>query len=542
MKGYGVARWSVLAGILVCLLLPTVAAEETLVARLPMGLEGDIQADATGAVFALAADAAGTAPTLEMTLSAPKARVFVTNFTTVETASGLGGPVPDSHDGSSSSTWVDDAEFRVGRLGAHSLLVAYDGSLTGGDYRATPLDRQARLDLATQDSLVSYTDDPDGLNDFDDVAVSRGDLLFIGDDVHYDIVGDFTFFVYGTTLSVLEPNGTRVHETGTWVTTTEASAGPLEGPTVERRTTTQYVRIDLYDATLSATASGGDQKIVAEPEGIMLDIDGAISTSGTAGSLKVGDETIRSKGDRVHATGSFTLVPTYVVDTSSKQVVFAMQGAFETLSVGPSAYTAAGAVVAATGFALVLAAAGAYFWEWMRTLLFVPLYAKLTKDKVLDQDTRSAVHEKIRHDPGCQVKDVADALDISWTTAAYHARVLHKMGLVVGRRKGRHTHFFVTGSTEAAAFEVSSVLKNDTARDIVQLVLRHPGIIQKEICERLSIAPSTASWHLSRLRDASAIEEIKDWKMRRYFAGEALDGVPIHLGRLEADPIHAAST
>ena len=187
--------------------------------------------------------------------------------------------------------------------------------------------------------------------------------------------------------------------------------------------------------------------------------------------------------------------------------------------------------VAATGLGLILAAVAAYFWPAVKLGLFVPLYAKLSKDKVLDQETRNLVHAKVEQDPGCQVQDIADFLSVSWTTAAYHIRVLRKMGLVIGRQKGRHLHLFVAGSRDTSGFEAMAALKNVTAREILTLVMRRPGVIQKDICLDLGIAASTASWHIARLRDQALLREEKDWKMRRYFAGPAAAHVPLHLGR-----------
>ncbi len=504
--------------------------EDTLVARLPLGLGGDIDAWSRGATIRAASDDAGIAPRMELGLHAPHANVYVTNWTYTESSGILDRDELDQANGNTDPFEADDVSLRINDLGHGFIMVVHDGALEGARYHSTATNRAATLDLLEEPLTLGYTDDPRYL-DFEAQRPS-GSFAVRGSDMFHEVTGDFTIFLFDTTATVLEANGTHVFETGRWVQETGDPAGALSP--ARRTTTTTYVQLEVFDATLTLSASGGRQHLLADAEEIAIGIDGEITSSATTGSLRMGDRHVRATGDTVRATGEFLLVPTYVVDLDDREAVFAMTAQLRTLSVGQASFSNAGTLAAATGLGLALTAIAAYFWQGTKMTFLVPLYAKLTKDKVLDQGTRNDVHEKVAQDPGCQVQDIADALGVSWTTAAYHVRVLRKMGLLVGRQKGRHMHLFVAGSGHATGFEAMAAIKNDTARDILALVMRRPGIIQKELCDQLGIAASTASWHMGKLRDSGLIREEKEWKMRRYYAGPAAAHVPLHLGAPDA--------
>lgn len=527
-------------GVLLLLIAAPIAGaeqdERDLFVRLPLHLDGDIRADAEDALVLLRATGDGGAPRISghsTSFSAVSATAYVTNATYYDTpADGTGVPTDLLYrDEATTNTQVFGAvEIRLSDLGPETWIVATDGATEGARYSAVAEDRRAHLDVTDQPQRLSYTMTPQGLDA--EVPLDAGTFGLKGANMLYTIEGDFELILFDTTVMLVpEQGGTsgNTYKTGRWTDTTVEEGLLPAGGTV-RSTTIQYVRLVLDDASLALRASGGDQSLYAGDENMRLRIDGAMTTSGAVGSMQVDDQVVRSKGERTRMTGAFTLVPMTSKVGTEHWGFFTLQGDITTLSVGRTTYVSEGGLVAATGLAVILAGLAVYFLPALKSGLLVPLYAKLTKDKVLDQETRNLIHAKVAQDPGCQVNDVAEALQVSWTTAAYHLRVLRKMGIIVTRRRGRHEHFFVTGSPDTATCNVVSSLKNETARNIVEEILRHPGIIQKEICERLAIAPSTASWHLKRLIDTDAVREIRDWKMRRYYAGEALHQVPIHLG------------
>lgn len=505
--------------------------EQTLVARLPLGLSGDIEAwSREGAVRVAAGEQTGI-PNVQLSLFAPHAVARFTNWSHMETAANEQVDQLNQPGGTSRPADLNNVELRLHELGPQFILLIQDGAFSGATYQTMVPARAATLDLLETPEQLGYADDPIYL-DYN-AARPAGDFVVRASDLKHTVTGDFKIFIFDTTATVLHENATRVYETGRWVQEDREPTGLL-GTSARRTTTTAFLELDVYDATLELAASGGDQAVYAGNEDIAVAIDGEIRASATTGSLRMGDRTIRATGDAVRASGTFLLVPINVIDIDDRQAVFAMASTLETLSVGMATFDNPGTVAAAaTGIGLLAALVAAYFWPALKLGLLVPLYAKLTKDKVLDQETRNLVHTKVEHDPGCQVQDIADSLSVSWTTAAYHVRVLRKMGLLIGRQKGRHLHLFVSGSRDAMAFEAMAALKNDTARDILSLVLRRPGVIQKDLCESLGIAASTASWHIARLRDHGLLREEKEWKMRRYFAGPAAAEVPLHLGRPE---------
>lgn len=507
---------------------PAATAGEDVLIRLPLHLDGDVRADMQGGAIAVRAD--DGAPKVDLLLTAAHARLLVTNYSEHEAHNAPDG-VADLVNGPTGGTDpitrdLDNVRFDVEELRDDFGLFLFDGAQVGATYHASAIETPARLDVRHETTALSYTDDP-GLRDFKRVLEPNA-LVFGSPGMRYEVRGDFNIVIHGA--KVLAHSETlSLYQTGTWTETTSADGILVEQP-ITTTTTTQYVRAELKDAVLTLVATGGDQSMYAHAENITVDVDGSMHSGRAAGQIQFNNETVRSAGDDFEAYGQFRLAPYYVADDAdNKEVLFDVEGGFDSLSVGRTTYLkdeqVLTTVAAVSGSVLGLVGL-AYVWK---AGLLLPLYAKLTKAKVLDQSTRQQIHHKVDSDPGCQVKQVAEALDISWTTASYHLRVLTKMGLVVAKRQGRHEHFFAAGSPVTQSHALVAALQNKTAKQIVETVLLQPGIIQKDLCERLGIAASTASGHLTKLRDIGALSEEREWKKRRYYAGPALQGLPVHI-------------
>lgn len=520
----------------VLLALPvTSAAEETLLVRLPLALDGNVHAAVIDGSLQIGA-ADSSLPRMDMVLTAAEARVLINNHSQTEVHNAPAPLADVTNDPQGGFTQLDPngiygAQFLVDDLTNQFELFFMDGAIGSAEYVVHAVESPARLDLQRGETLLSYTATP-RTSDFAH-RLEANAFKLSGPSTRYEIRGDFTFALHGATLTTITADEVyRPVQTGTWTQTTGVYQGPLS-QTTQTTTTTQWVLAELKDAVLTLEVTGGEQGMYAHTGNIAIDVDGTIRSGAAAGSISFENETVRNSGEGFSAKGQFRLTPTYVVaDSDRKEVLFGIDGQFQSLSVGPRTYTRDPAVVAAAvGAGSLLAGLGlAYAWK---TGILLPLYAKLTKAKVLDQTTRQQVHSKVESHPGCQVKEIADALDVSWTTASYHLRVLRKMDLVIAKRTGRHEHFFATGSRAAASHAVVSALHNPTARQIVQVVLLHPGIIQKDLCAELGIAASTASGHLAKLRDIGALSEEREWKKRRYYAGHALRSLPIQLPGLD---------
>ncbi|MGQ0536246.1 MAG: winged helix-turn-helix transcriptional regulator [Methanobacteriota archaeon] len=139
---------------------------------------------------------------------------------------------------------------------------------------------------------------------------------------------------------------------------------------------------------------------------------------------------------------------------------------------------------------------------------------------MLDHATRQELYDVILREPGVTLAELEGRTEISRTALLHHLRVLERHGLVIALRRGRCRHFFLNGGPKSPEARLAfTAIRNDRSEGIARLVRDRPGIVQKEICAVLSIAPSVAHWHLSRLLEGGLVDARRAGRFVRYFPG-----------------------
>jgi DNA-binding transcriptional ArsR family regulator len=403
------------------------------------------------------------------------------------------------------------------------------------------LSTNAVLDNIESGTRLSFEDEP-GLNHHN-YRLTSDMLSFSTFDPFTEITGDFTVVLFGTSFTVDHVHGRESFDTGRSSSHALTTALPFGTPLEPlKQSHTQFAVLEVKDARLALRAIGPEGQQVTPYSSTTVEVDGAVEAPALLGSFQMNGEKVQISGDPARMEGQFTMNPKS--HSGQDKAVFAVDGSVEKLTVGTQQFRADNTMTQAAGIALLLTGAGAAVWQVAKSGLLVPLYAKLTRRKVLDQSTRQQVHDKIHSDPGCTTRSVAKALGISWSTAAYHLRVLRHMGMITSKRQGRHEHFFVTGESSQVEQVVKAVLQNPTTRKIANLIAMNPGIIQKDVCEQLKIAPSTASDHLKRLREAGAVREERQWRTRAYHPAPVLLQETVSTASMEnyTAPVASAGT
>jgi len=178
--------------------------------------------------------------------------------------------------------------------------------------------------------------------------------------------------------------------------------------------------------------------------------------------------------------------------------------------------------------ALVTVGLVAYYWprlSWAAAVGVMPLYSRIEKDELFENEVRERLYETIQDDPGVHAHALADEADIGWGTTVYHLRRLERNGFVKSEKRGRYRRFFPASGFMEQQREVLSVLQNETTRDIAQVVRGEPGLNQSAICDDLDISPSLANWHLNRLIDAELVDRERQGRTVHYTPGEAWDAL-----------------
>lgn len=185
-------------------------------------------------------------------------------------------------------------------------------------------------------------------------------------------------------------------------------------------------------------------------------------------------------------------------------------------------------IAGASAAALALVGAVAYYWprlSWGATVLGLPMYSRIERSELLDNDTREELYEAVKDQPGIHAHALSQAVEIGWGTTVYHLRRLEKNGMVTSEKRGRYRRFFPAAGYVARTREILSVLQNETTNDIARTVLKEPGLNQKAICEKLDISPSLANWHIKRLVEADLVEKERRGRTVHYTPGKAWDEV-----------------
>jgi predicted transcriptional regulator len=113
-------------------------------------------------------------------------------------------------------------------------------------------------------------------------------------------------------------------------------------------------------------------------------------------------------------------------------------------------------------------------------------------------ETRSRVLDCIYDNPGIHFSAIGRTLDIANGQTQYHIRKLCREGSLEKEKVCGRTHYY---PPTFSVWErgVIALLRRETTREIVLLLLRKEPLPPNEIADRLELARSTVEWHLSRL-------------------------------------------
>lgn len=113
-------------------------------------------------------------------------------------------------------------------------------------------------------------------------------------------------------------------------------------------------------------------------------------------------------------------------------------------------------------------------------------------------DTRSQIRTCIYNNPGIHFNAISRQLDIATGQTQYHLRRLSKKQRVNKESVCGKTHYYPPTYSEWERGAIA-LLRRETAREIVLLLLKQDEIQPARIATQLDLARSTIEWHLSQL-------------------------------------------
>jgi len=131
-------------------------------------------------------------------------------------------------------------------------------------------------------------------------------------------------------------------------------------------------------------------------------------------------------------------------------------------------------------------------------------------------DTVDKVLCFIQDNPGCHLRRIKRAMNVSMGTVQYHLDKLEKMGRITSSRRGLYKYYFAAGLFKENEKDILEVLTHETARKILMFIIEQKSPTQTDIVNSVKISARSISWHVGRLVALKIITEIKDGKYKRY--------------------------
>ena len=118
------------------------------------------------------------------------------------------------------------------------------------------------------------------------------------------------------------------------------------------------------------------------------------------------------------------------------------------------------------------------------------------------EQVRSHVEAK----PGVHFNALASDLGIATGQAQYHLRKLRRAGDVVAEEIQGKTHYY-SQAYDPWERRVLAFARRETARTILLHLLEAGSLSADELVNRIGVARSTVSWHVSALAEAEILEK-----------------------------------
>ncbi|TET90915.1 MAG: winged helix-turn-helix transcriptional regulator [Methanomassiliicoccales archaeon] len=134
-------------------------------------------------------------------------------------------------------------------------------------------------------------------------------------------------------------------------------------------------------------------------------------------------------------------------------------------------------------------------------LLFIPLYSKIRRDKILDHFVRGKIYGYILANPGEHYNAIREALSLTNGSVAFHLRTLEREEFIKSRKFGIYRRFYpMNMRIPDDGFRV-----NEMQKIILGTIKHNPGISQKEIAVFVNLTPPTINYHVGILLNAGLI-------------------------------------
>ena len=153
------------------------------------------------------------------------------------------------------------------------------------------------------------------------------------------------------------------------------------------------------------------------------------------------------------------------------------------------------------------------------------------REKALTLEVRKRISREISRSPGIHFRELQRRTHLAVGSLQYHLEVLQKVHLIKARKKGKFVRFFpVIGEQTEEEKETLSLLRDESVRKIVLLLLSKDKANNKQISDFLELSPSTVSFHLQKLGETGLIEKKRQGRQTFFALSEPEKAKEIIIG------------
>ena len=124
---------------------------------------------------------------------------------------------------------------------------------------------------------------------------------------------------------------------------------------------------------------------------------------------------------------------------------------------------------------------------------------EMKKSDILQLDTRRRIYELILSSPGFHFREIKRKLDLKIGVLEYQLDILEKQELIVRKKDGYYTRYFVRDKMSPREKEIISLLRLKIPRHIVLFLYFNPDSCNKDMLDEMNLPSSTLSYYLRKL-------------------------------------------
>lgn len=146
--------------------------------------------------------------------------------------------------------------------------------------------------------------------------------------------------------------------------------------------------------------------------------------------------------------------------------------------------------------------------------LFIPLYSRIRKEKVLDQPTRYKIYGYIIGNPGAHFGLIKEELELGSGQLVYHLKQLKEAHLIYSREDGVKKRFYPADVPKPKS---GMPHFSDIQEKILGIIKNNSGIGQKTIASSMGISRQVAGYHLKIMERKGIINKEVEGRESRYY-------------------------